>query len=69
MQIRYVKNIDVLNIDLGEGKFDYSEELAEGIILDISKEGEILSIEVVDASKRLRKEIMEKLAKKYLARV
>ena len=69
MQIRYVKNIDVLNIDLGKGKFDYSEELAEGIILDISKEGEILSIEVVDASKRLRKEIMEKLAKKYLARV
>lgn len=66
MQIRYVKDIDVLNIELGEGKFNYSEELAEGIVIDISREGEILSIEVLDASKRLRKEIMEKLAQKYL---
>lgn len=69
MEIKYVKDIDVLNIELQEGDFEYSEEIGEGIILDIGTDGDILSIEIVDASKRLNGELAEKLAQKYLAKV
>ncbi|MCD6318229.1 DUF2283 domain-containing protein [Candidatus Aerophobetes bacterium] len=65
MKIRYVKDIDILDIELQKGKFEYSEELAEGIVLDIGKEGKILSIEVIDASKRLRENTVKKITDKY----
>jgi len=65
MKIRYVKDIDILDIELQKGKFEYSEELAEGIVLDIGKEGKILSIEVIDASKRLRESTVKKITDKY----
>ena len=53
MGIRYLEGIDILNIELQSGDFEYSEEVAEGVIVDISKEGEILSIEIIDAKRRL----------------
>jgi len=66
--IRYVKDVDVLNVELEEGSFEYSEEIGEGVILDIGADGEILSIEIIDAAKRLRKEVAEKMARRYVAR-
>jgi len=65
--IRYVKDIDVLSIELQKGTFEYSEEIGEGIILGIGKSGDILSIEIVDATKRLGKEVADKIAQRYLA--
>ena len=67
MQIKYVKDIDVLNIELQEGKFEYSEEIGEGVILDLGQNGDILSIEIIDATKRLGKEVAEKITQRYLA--
>ena len=67
MEIKYIKDIDVLNIELKEGEFQYSQELGEGIILDLSEDGEILGIEIIDASKRLGQDIAAKIADKYLA--
>ncbi|PIU56915.1 MAG: hypothetical protein COS88_02305 [Chloroflexi bacterium CG07_land_8_20_14_0_80_51_10] len=67
MEIKYAKDIDILNIELEPGNFEYSEELAEGIILDIGHDGEILSIEIFDVSKRLEEEVTQKIAQKYLA--
>jgi uncharacterized protein YuzE len=64
--IKYVKDIDVLNIELQEGSFEYSEEIGEGVILDIGKNGDILSIEIIDATKRLGKEVAEKITQRYL---
>ena len=55
MIIKYFKEIDILNIELHEGEFGYSEEIADGVIFDISQEGEILSIEVLDVAKKFRK--------------
>ena len=66
MGIRYVKDIDVLNIELQEGNFEYSEEIGEGVILDIGKKGDILSIEIVDVTKRLGKEVADKITQRYL---
>jgi Protein of unknown function (DUF2283). len=66
VEIKYVKDIDVLNIELQEGKFEYSEEIGEGVILDLSQNGEILSIEIIDATKRLGKEVANKITQRYL---
>ena len=66
MVIKYMKDIDVLNIELQEGNFEYSEEIGEGVILDIGKKGDILSIEIVDATKRLGKEVAAKITQRYL---
>lgn len=66
MVIKYVKDIDVLNIELQEGNFEYSEEIGEGVILDVGKNGDILSIEIVDATKRLGKEVADKITQRYL---
>jgi len=65
--IKYVKDIDVLNIELQKGSFEYSEEIGEGVILDIGKNGDILSIEIIDATKRLGKEVADKITQRYLA--
>ena len=32
--IKYWKDVDILDIELKEGKYEYSEEIAEGVILD-----------------------------------
>lgn len=66
MEIKYVKDIDVLNIELQEGKFEYSEEIGERVILDLGQNGDILSIEIIDAAKRLGKEVADKITQRYL---
>jgi len=63
---KYVKDIDVLNIELQQRKFEYSEEIGEGLVLDIGKNGDILSIEIIDAAKRLGKEVADKITQRYL---
>jgi len=66
MMIKYFKDIDILNIELHEGEFGYSEEIADGVIFDISQEGEILSIEVMDVAKKFRKPSVERVFEKYV---
>jgi len=65
--VKYVKDIDVLTIELQEGEYEHSEEIGEGVILDIGKNGDILSVEIIDATKRLQKEVADKIARRYLA--
>jgi len=49
--ITYDKDADVLNIDLEDKEYWKSIELPNGIVMDISKEGSIISIEILWASK------------------
>ena len=51
MEKWYDKEEDILNIQLKEGKYWKSVELPNGIVFDISKEGSILSVEILRASK------------------
>ena len=69
MKIKYIEDIDILSIELQKGDFEYSEEIGEGIILDIGADGDILSVEILDAGRRLGRELLEKVARKYLAEV
>lgn len=52
MKITHDKTIDVAYIELEPGKYKVSKELAGGIVVDMSKEGKILGLEIYDASKR-----------------
>jgi uncharacterized protein YuzE len=66
-EIKYWKDIDILNIDVKKGKYEYSEEVADGVVIDIDKDGEILSIEILNATKRMGDPVVQKLSSKYAA--
>jgi uncharacterized protein YuzE len=50
-EITYDQEEDILNIELQEGKYWKSVELPQNIVIDIAKDGAILSIEILKASK------------------
>ena len=56
MKITYDPNADAMNIKFQEGEYNISKEIAEGIIVDYTKDGKIIRIEILDVSKRLPKE-------------
>jgi len=47
----YDKEEDILNVQLQEKGYWKSVELPNGIIIDITKEGKIMAIEILRASK------------------
>ncbi len=56
MKISYDSVADAMNIKFQEGKYFISKEIAEGIIIDYTKTGKLIRIEILDASKRMPKE-------------
>ena len=59
MKISYDPEADAMNIVFQEGKYDISKEIAEGIIVDYTKEGRVISIEILDVRKRMPIESVE----------
>ncbi len=55
MKIVYDPEVDALKISLLGGKAVESEEILPDVILDYSKEGKIISIEILHASKNIAK--------------
>ena len=53
MKVKYDKAVDVLYIKLSDEKIDESEQSRKGVIIDYSSEGNIVGIEILDASKRM----------------
>ena len=51
MRIRYDPTIDVLYIRLSESEVEDSDEISEGVILDIDKNGKPVGIEILDAAR------------------
>lgn len=52
MKIKYDQEVDILLIQLSDSTIYESDESKPGIILDYDKEGNIIRIEILDASKR-----------------
>lgn len=52
MEIRYDNEADAMYITLKKGEYEISEEIGEGLVLDISKDGNIMGIEILDASEK-----------------
>jgi uncharacterized protein YuzE len=53
MKINYNSHTDILTVILRNAKVMESDESKPGIILDYDKDGNLISLEVLDASKRV----------------
>lgn len=59
MEIVYDPETDSMDIEFQKGKYEVSKEIAEGVIIDYTKDGKIISIEILNASERMPKESMK----------
>jgi uncharacterized protein YuzE len=53
IKVKYDQEVDVLRIELSNRPVDESDEEKPGIILDYDKDGNVVSIEILNASKRM----------------
>ncbi len=53
MKISYDPEADAMSIIFQKGEYDISKEIAEGIIIDYTKDGRVISIELLDVKKRM----------------
>ena len=54
MKVKYDKEVDVLYISFSKKKIKESDEDKPGIILDYDKQGSIVGIEILNASKKMK---------------
>ena len=53
MRVTYDPEVDVLSILLSDAVVEESDEEKPGVILDYDSNGNVVSIEILDASKRM----------------
>jgi uncharacterized protein YuzE len=53
MKVRYDPEVDVLSIALSDAPVEESDEEKPGLILDYDKSGNVVGLEILDASKRM----------------
>ena len=53
MKVTYDPEVDVLRIVLNDARVEESDEDKPGIILDYDGDGNVVGIEILDASKRM----------------
>ena len=61
MRISYDEKTDALYIRLKETPYYQSDELKEGVLLDYDKKGNLVGIEILDASEYLSQEELASL--------
>jgi uncharacterized protein YuzE len=53
MKVTYDPKVDILRIILSSAPIEESDEEKAGMILDYDKEGNVVGLEILDASKRV----------------
>ena len=53
MKVQYDQEVDMLSIVLSENPVEESDEDKPGVILDYDKDGNVVGLEILDASKRM----------------
>ncbi|MBL7690840.1 MAG: DUF2283 domain-containing protein [Flavipsychrobacter sp.] len=53
MKVKYDKEVDVLRLVFSDNKIVESDEEKPGLILDYDIAGDVVSIEILDASKKM----------------
>lgn len=53
MKVTYDPEVDVLRILLSDAPVEESDEAKPGVILDYDKDGNIVGLEILDASQRM----------------
>jgi uncharacterized protein YuzE len=61
MKINYDKNADAVYIAFRKGSFVRNKKIDESTILDLDKSGNLLGIEILNASKRIPKQSLSEL--------
>jgi uncharacterized protein YuzE len=61
MKITYDKAVDAMYIKSKKGKYDHTKKVSEDILVDISKKGEVLGVEILDAKENVGSINPEKL--------
>ena len=54
MKISYDPKVDAMYIELDSGEYEVSREISDSIVVDEDKDGKILGIEILDATKNIR---------------
>lgn len=65
MKITYDKKIDAMYIKLKKGSYDHTKKITDDILVDVSKKGEVLGLEILDASKNIGKIKPSKVAVEF----
>jgi len=53
MKIHYDSKVDAVYIELAKGKYDVSREISHSVVVDEDKNGKVLGIEILDATKNI----------------
>lgn len=53
MKIKYDKTVDAMYIPLKRGKYSHSKKVTDDVVVDVSKSGNVIGIEILDASKTI----------------
>jgi uncharacterized protein YuzE len=53
MKVTYYSNVDMLYIELVQGKSTESEEIAPGVVLDYDGQSRVIGVEIEEASKMI----------------
>ncbi|OGG13650.1 hypothetical protein A2773_06265 [Candidatus Gottesmanbacteria bacterium RIFCSPHIGHO2_01_FULL_39_10] len=53
MKVKYDKKTDALYIDLSRGKYEETKKITDSILVDVTKTGKVLGIEILDASENI----------------
>lgn len=54
MNVRYNQKQDTMYIDLAKGDYDRSKKITDFIIVDMSHDGTVLGIEILDAKDNIK---------------
>jgi len=54
MRVVYDRETDTLSLILSDDEVAESDELREGIIIDFNSEGQVVAVEILDASKNIK---------------
>ncbi|KKR32107.1 MAG: hypothetical protein UT65_C0008G0007 [Parcubacteria group bacterium GW2011_GWF2_39_8b] len=66
MKFSYNKKIDALYIRFNDKPIIESDQVSDSIIIDYDKNGRIIALEILDASKKMAKDIYSNFLKKNL---
>lgn len=66
MRFNYHKSKDALYIRFDEAAYAESDEVEEGVVFDYDKNGRIVAIEILDASKKLTPSFRASLLRKEI---
>ena len=61
MEVRYDKEVDAMYIYAEKGEYSISEEIGDGVVIDISKDGRVIGIEILDASEKFSPTVLKNM--------